>query len=223
MPKVNLSKKVTDKILANIDKDKCNAAGISKSQFDAAVNYVVEYAETVMNTVVKVAITPFGFVGKNISHTTTYTIKGVSGGCKIDLTTESPGNVIFKRVGEIYFAALDKSAGIQTLLLTYIARHLVWGSNIIRFEVKDIAAKYDYSLRSITNAIEFACQNHIITRTNKRNVYIINHNALFYGRYDSFVNDYKQLYGNNTHPVFVNGKVDLNANYVKGDENDGND
>lgn len=95
-----------------------------------------------------------------------------------------------------------------------IARNLVWGSNVIIINLKELSKDKECSLRSLTSAIEFACQNRIIARTDKKNVYIINHNALFYGRYKDFVADYKRYYGDNTHPDFVNGKVVLSKNYI---------
>lgn len=132
----------------------------------------------------------------------------------INLTKESSGNVIFKRVGDAYLAALEKATPIQIYLLVSIARNLVWGSNVIIINLKELSKDKKCSLRSLTSAIEFACQNRIIARTDKKNVYIINHNALFYGRYEDFVADYKTYYGDNTHPDFVNGKVVLSKNYI---------
>lgn len=212
MPTVNLNKKILAKVVKDINAAKAHN-DITESQFAAAVKVIEDYTNNVIAVAKKVVITPFGFVNKNNIHTDTYYRIGVSN-ATINLTKESPGNVIFKRVGDAYLAALEKATPIQIYLLVSIARNLVWGSNVIIINLKELSKDKKCSLRSLTSAIEFACQNRIIARTDKKNVYIINHNALFYGRYEDFVADYKRYYGDNTYPDFVNGKVVLSKNYI---------
>lgn len=137
MPTVNLNKKILAKVVKDINAAKAHN-DITESQFAAAVKVIEDYTNNVIAVAKKVVITPFGFVNKNNIHTDTYYRIGVSN-ATINLTKESPGNVIFKRVGDAYLAALEKATPIQIYLLVSIARNLVWGSNVIIINLKELS------------------------------------------------------------------------------------
>lgn len=106
MPTVNLNKKILAKVVKDINAAKSHN-DITESQFAAAVKVIEDYTNNVIAVAKKVVITPFGFVNKTNIHVDTYYRHGISN-ATINLTKESPGNVIFKRVGDAYLAALEK-------------------------------------------------------------------------------------------------------------------
>lgn len=84
----------------------------------------------------------------------------------------------------------------HVVLLVYISCHLDYNSNVFVADYERIANDLHLSISRIKNLFTelLAIPNQIIARTNIAKVYLINHNVLFRGNYDEFIEIYNELY-----------------------------
>ena len=84
----------------------------------------------------------------------------------------------------------------QVVLLIYISCHLDYNSNVFIADYEQISNDLHLSLSRTKNLFTelLAIPNQIIVKTNIAKVYLINHNVLFRGSYDEFIETYNELY-----------------------------
>ena len=84
----------------------------------------------------------------------------------------------------------------QVVLLIYISCHLDYNSNVFVANYEQISNDLHLSLSRTKNLFTelLAIPNQIIVKTNIAKVYLINHNVLFRGSYDEFIEIYNELY-----------------------------
>lgn len=84
----------------------------------------------------------------------------------------------------------------QVVLLIYISCHLDYNSNVFVADYEQISNDLHLSLSRIKHLFTelLAIPNQIIVRTNIAKVYLINHNILFRGSYDEFIDIYNESY-----------------------------
>lgn len=84
----------------------------------------------------------------------------------------------------------------QVVLLIYISCHLDYNSNVFVADYEQISNDLHLSLSRTKNLFTelLAIPNQIIVKTNIAKVYLINHNVLFRGSYDEFIDIYNELY-----------------------------
>lgn len=84
----------------------------------------------------------------------------------------------------------------QVVLLIYISCHLDYNSNVFVADYEQISNDLHLSLSRTKNLFTelLAIPNQIIAKTNIVKVYLINHNVLFRGSYDEFIEIYNELY-----------------------------
>lgn len=84
----------------------------------------------------------------------------------------------------------------QVVLLIYISCHLDYNSNVFVADYEQISNDLHLSLSRTKNLFTelLAIPNQIIAKTNIAKVYLINHNILFRGSYDEFIEIYNELY-----------------------------
>lgn len=84
----------------------------------------------------------------------------------------------------------------QVVLLIYISCHLDYNSNVFVADYEQISKDLHLSLSRTKHLFTelLAIPNQIIVKTNIAKVYLINHNVLFRGSYDEFIEIYNELY-----------------------------
>lgn len=84
----------------------------------------------------------------------------------------------------------------HVVLLIYISCHLDYNSNVFVADYEQISNDLHLSLSRTKNLFTelLAIPNQIIAKTNIAKVYLINHNVLFRGSYDEFIDIYNELY-----------------------------
>ena len=84
----------------------------------------------------------------------------------------------------------------QVVLLIYISCHLAYNSNVFVADYEQISNDLHLSVSRTKHLFAelLAIPNQIIVKTNIAKVYLINHNVLFRGNYDEFVEIYNELY-----------------------------
>ena len=84
----------------------------------------------------------------------------------------------------------------QVVLLIYISCQLDYNSNVFVDDYEQISNDLHLSLSRTKNLFTelLAIPNQIIAKTNIAKVYLINHNVLFRGSYDEFIEIYNELY-----------------------------
>lgn len=94
---------------------------------------------------------------------------------------------------------IDKLADNPNLirLIGYIATNIDYDSNkiVLSSNDKDIIRIIKVS-NNFSRYIDKLEEFNIIARTNKRGVYVVNHNMIFKGTYTTFVDDYLKIYPN---------------------------
>lgn len=117
------------------------------------------------------------------------------------------GQILLNKVGKIkrksyhtvnddFWIYIEDLNPQQVVLLIYISCHLDYNSNVFVADYEQIANDLHLSLSRIKNLFTelLAIPNQIIAKTNIAKVYLINHNVLFRGSYDEFIEIYNELY-----------------------------
>lgn len=100
---------------------------------------------------------------------------------------------------QIYWEGMNNLRGLRAhglSMLNYIYRNIRFGSNWIVINQTGIAKELNTSQSRINDGIrQLIEQGFIVKGTNcPNNVYIINHNMIFKGDRNKFINDYIELY-----------------------------
>lgn len=81
--------------------------------------------------------------------------------------------------------------------IKYIAANIEYNSNkIILSSTNEDIIKIIKASNNFSRYIDKLEEHHIVARTNKRGVYVVNHNMIFKGTYTTFVDDYMKIYPN---------------------------
>lgn len=120
--------------------------------------------------------------------------------------------IISVRLSNYLITAKDN---VRTIIL-YIITNIDFGSNII-----ELGERF-YNITGITykkfnEGIITLSNDEFIIPTNKRHLYVVNHNHIFKGDYDDFVNAYVSLYRDAMRPetTYDNSKIILPKDYGK--------
>ena len=120
--------------------------------------------------------------------------------------------IISVRLANYLITAKDN---VKTVIL-YIITNIDFGSNII-----ELGDRF-YNITGMTykkfnEAINILTGDEFIIPTTKRHFYVVNHNHIFKGDYDDFVNAYIGLYRNAMRPevTYDNSKIVLPKDYGK--------
>nr|DAP30810.1 MAG TPA: replication protein [Crassvirales sp.] len=102
----------------------------------------------------------------------------------------------YHTVNDDFWIYIEDLNPYQIVLLIYISCHLEYNSNVYIANYEQIANDLHLSVSRIQHLfIELiAIPNQIIAKTNIAKVYLINHNILFRGSYDEFIDIYNELY-----------------------------
>ena len=117
------------------------------------------------------------------------------------------GQILLNKVGKIkrksyhtvnddFWIYIEDLNPQQVILLIYISCHLDYNSNVFVADYEQISNDLHLSLSRIKHLFTelLAIPNQIIAKTNIAKVYLINHNVLFRGSYDEFIEIYNELY-----------------------------
>lgn len=117
------------------------------------------------------------------------------------------GQILLNKIGKIkrksyhtvnddFWIYIEDLNPQQVILLIYISCHLDYNSNVFVADYEQISNDLHLSLSRTKNLFTelLAIPNQIIAKTNIAKVYLINHNVLFRGSYDEFIEIYNELY-----------------------------
>lgn len=117
------------------------------------------------------------------------------------------GQILLNKIGKIkrksyhtvnddFWIYIEDLNPQQVVLLIYISCHLDYNSNVFVADYDQISKDLHLSLSRTKNLFTelLAIPNQIIVKTNIAKVYLINHNVLFRGSYDEFIDIYNELY-----------------------------
>lgn len=102
----------------------------------------------------------------------------------------------YHTVNDDFWIYIENLNPQQVVLLIYISCHLDYNSNVFVADYEQISNDLHLSLSRTKNLFTelLAIHNQIIAKTNIAKVYLINHNVLFRGSYDEFIDIYNELY-----------------------------
>lgn len=120
-------------------------------------------------------------------------------GLKGQILLNKPGKIKRKSyhiVNDDFWIYIEDLNPQQVVLLIYISCHLDYNSNVFVADYEQISNDLHLSLSRTKNLFTelLAIPNQIIAKTNIAKVYLINHNVLFRGSYDEFIEIYNELY-----------------------------
>lgn len=117
------------------------------------------------------------------------------------------GQILLNKVGKIkrksyhtvnddFWVYIEDLNPKQVVLLIYISCHLDYNSNVFVADYEQISNDLHLSVSRTKHLFTelLAIPNQIIAKTNIAKVYLINHNVLFRGSYDEFIEIYNELY-----------------------------
>lgn len=89
------------------------------------------------------------------------------------------------------------------LVFNFIANNLIWGTNVIKLEPKEIMSSIDIDKSEVSRAIKRLIELKFIVRANTINkykelnkyLYIVNHNYLFKGNSKNLIKDINEQRG----------------------------
>lgn len=113
----------------------------------------------------------------------------------------------FSIITELYSTLLPTWNWSAALIAGYIIKHLYYNSNIIRITEEDFKSYSGMSGRSFYEGLNSILRPEcpticagdsikLLARTTKKSVYVVNHNIIFKGRLDRFVEMYKDKFPN---------------------------
>ena len=120
-------------------------------------------------------------------------------GVKGQILLNKPGKIkrkSYHTVNDDFWIYIEDLNPQQVVLLIYISCHLDYNSNVFVADYEQISNDLHLSLSRTKNLFTelLAIPNQIIAKTNIAKVYLINHNVLFRGSYDEFIDIYNELY-----------------------------
>lgn len=135
-------------------------------------------------------------------------------GTKCSINQETIKSQPYKRISDRLLNDLSSLPSFERKLLSYIATNLNWNSNVIYLQPEnciDISSDVQYIKRTIPKLVA----NNYITKTNISNVYIINHNEMFYGDIRKFIEKYNIIHENEEVIIDKQGRVVITDNRRK--------
>lgn len=91
-----------------------------------------------------------------------------------------------------------------------VLRKLQWNSNIVHLSYEEVNKEIPMSLRFYTDSIANLRRYNLIASVDiDNNTYVINHNAMFFGNFNQFIETYNKLYDGKYAPVNKYNKINL--------------
>ena len=91
-----------------------------------------------------------------------------------------------------------------------VLRKLQWNSNIVHLSYEEVNKEIPMSLRFYTDSIANLRRYNLIASVDiDNNTYVINHNAMFFGNFNQFIEIYNKLYDGKYAPVNKYNKINL--------------
>ena len=81
------------------------------------------------------------------------------------------------------------------LLIGYVASNIKFDSNYIDIVERDFGVYSDLGKQSYYNAIKELVGIKVLAITNRKSIYVVNHNMIFKGNLEKFIATYNELYG----------------------------
>lgn len=126
---------------------------------------------------------------------------------QIDIDSFNFDNAIITKDIFKYLYIFDNSC---TKLLFYIIQQLEKNCNAVVIDANKINTLFNIDIKDIQDSINELCfdkRTPILSKTNYNDIYIVNHNFIYRGNVDVFLNVYNFKYGlNNKYPI---NKIDI--------------
>lgn len=129
---------------------------------------------------------------------------------ELDLEVHAKKNVIKKKfsiVTDLYATLLPTWNWQAAIIAGYIIKNLEYNSNIIKITEEDFKSYSGMSVRSFYEGLDAIVRTEsphicagdaskLLARTTKKSIYVVNHNIIFKGRLERFVEIYKEKFPN---------------------------
>lgn len=159
--------------------------------------FVKPRLNAIYDIISKIAPTPFvvnnNYVGKSIANRN----KGYD-------------KIKYYDISNILISLIKDATGTQLKTLFYIINNLEWNSNIVYLDYEEVNKEIPMSLRFYTDSIANLRRYNLIASVDiDNNTYVINHNAMFFGNFNQFIEIYNKLYDGKYAPVNKYNKINL--------------
>lgn len=119
-------------------------------------------------------------------------------------------NRYFAQVLLPFHHIMDKCNIKERNIAFIILRKLQWNSNIVHLSYAEVNKEIPMSLRFYTDSIANLRRYNLIASVDiDNNTYVINHNAMFFGNFNQFIEIYNKLYDGKYAPVNKYNKINL--------------
>lgn len=119
-------------------------------------------------------------------------------------------NRYFAQVLLPFHHIMTKCNSKEKAIALIVLRKLQWNSNIIHLTYAEVNKEIPMSLRLYTECIVNLRRYNLIASIDiDNNTYVINHNAMFFGNFNQFIEIYNKLYNGKYAPVNKYNKINL--------------
>lgn len=182
------------KVLSEVNLD-INDSNVHK--YADYTGFVKPRLNAIYDIISKIAPTPFvvnnNYVGKSIANRN----KGYD-------------KIKYYDISNILISLIKDATGTQLKTLFYIINNLEWNSNIVYLSYEEVNKEIPMSLRFYTDSIANLRRYNLIASVDiDNNTYVINHNAMFFGNFNQFIETYNKLYDGKYAPVNKYNKINL--------------
>lgn len=156
----------------------------------------------------KISPTPFPLDFEEVEKTITLTMNDTDKEYDLHSTSKNikVGKfcIVLQTLGSVAPMWISKCP-TAALLIMYIIRHLEMSTNAVEIPEKEFCIYANCSRQSFYNALDAVVRpecNHpcagdnmaLLARTNRKSIYVVNHNFIYRGNYDEFVTIYEQKF-----------------------------
>jgi hypothetical protein len=119
-------------------------------------------------------------------------------------------NCYFAQVLLPFHHIMAKCNSKEKAIALIVLRKLQWNSNIVHLSYEEVNKEIPMSLRFYTDSIANLRRYNLIASVDiDNNTYVINHNAMFFGNFNQFIETYNKLYDGKYAPVNKYNKINL--------------
>lgn len=119
-------------------------------------------------------------------------------------------NRYFAQVLLPFHHIMTKCNSKEKAIALIVLRKLQWNSNIVHLSYDEVNKEIPMSLRFYTDSIANLRRYNLIASVDiDNNTYVINHNAMFFGNFNQFIETYNKLYDGKYAPVNKYNKINL--------------
>ena len=159
----------------------------------ATKEYVDKVAKHVEEDAVKIMPTKFSL---DVEVEEKEILNNIINNYQISINKSCAKGIKYCIAGEIFDLISPILSRPTLLLASFIRINIIYNSNYVEIRENDYIAFSGLKRSCFYEAIDEAIRNNIISRTTRKSIYVVNHNIIFKGKLEKFIEIYKEKFPN---------------------------